>query len=215
TGFSVSATIQRALEMEIDDFLYKPFDLELFVQTVKRVLGSDREESLYDNACKSVSMYCRQFSQRLKDLRCRRILLEIDRLRDKCLKSYYMGMKTRLLTIGAALRLWDKFELLEKAVHLESCDLKAVADSYSYLINNIANLIKSCPYEPISPARGQKISRSDFSRIYQLVYEGILSCEEMQQALTIRVSGCQSDKSLESLSRRLWGDGATIARKAQ
>lgn len=214
TGFAASHAIHRALEMEIDDFLYKPFDLELFLQTVKRVLGSVSEESLCANAFRSVSAYCRQFSRRLKDLRIRRIVLEIEQLREKCLKSYYMGMKTRLLTIGAALHLWDKLELLEKAVHLESCDLKAVADSYSYLIKNIANLVKGCPYEPISRSRGQKISRDDFSRIYLFTVEGLISCEEMQQALTIRVSGCQGDKGLESLSRRLWGDGTVIARKA-
>jgi DNA-binding response OmpR family regulator len=196
TGYASTDAPVRALALEADDYLYKPFKVKDLLISIKRVLDQGREREGYLSLLNPLvrGLLGRRAEQTRK----------WEELRDLSFQSFFVGVRSRKLTRDEALSIWDEFERLMR--RHGQMDEKETAQSYQLLIDRIAALSRS----GISVPRraGEGVDPERFSRFYQRLRNGEVSPEQLRVAPQVRSMApeqLEASPKLKELYQKLWG----------
>lgn len=183
TGYASEDAPARAISIQVDDYLYKPFRLPAMLDTVKRVLDSGEERQTYQK------VFAKLFSAPRRMLEnSRYVALEAER--DKVLQGYYVAIRSALLTAGAALDMWDQLEGLE--ARFPEVTAEGVVDlgrAYRQVFEMMTAAQRSGAVGSFKNRKPEQLSRVAFTRLFDEIKAGKVTPEQLRIAFDLRRLG--------------------------
>lgn len=205
TGFADQLAPPRALEIRVDDYLLKPFDVSDVVDSVERVRQSQQQRSWYRQVIGKL------FRQTLPQ----EVLGKLQSKREECLKNLYIAVRSGFLYVETALACWDIWEDLETQYMRLSCSPSSSAESIAQLLERYQawerRLLQYSMDETLAmptPRTAEKVSRPVFAGLIERIRAGKVSSEELAVAVVLRrldPSTLQLSREREALHQKIWG----------
>lgn len=205
TGYADDSAPVRAIRIQVDDYLYKPFNLEDLSLSVKKVLASGQERTSYRQ------LFSKLWSapRKLLEARARTVALEaLEQARDQFWRGFFVAVRSKLLSKGAFLDLWDRLEkgesqyesLLGAAEEPAPAALQRLAEGFRLLSTQLTRLTET-------RSSGSHRSRSPeltpvaaIFTLYERVVEGKVTAEQLRVGATVsRLAPNQRDGDLSAL----------------
>lgn len=209
TGYGGDDSPMRALKGEVDDYLYKPFDMETFQRVIARTVWSDRERAVYVELLQTVwTRCCVIWKQIYSPWRNRRLASVVEH-REKCFRDFFLGVRSGGLSFGGALLTWDNLEGLEAALEqMASGKIEAhkLEDGYSYLSNFIASNVDKPRFYTAHKRPVNAVPRQLFTGFFQRLREGLVSLEQVLLAPQLRLHCTEMRGDERLLFDVIWGD---------
>lgn len=212
TGCSGPDSLHRALALQVDDYLYKPFELCQLQESVRRVLGREVERCQYQGLVDSLISKCQSFIKNIRQARSRAQQKRLDIQRDGLFQAYYVGVRTRGLTISTALKVWDQLEVLEAAFHNladETGDANRLSEVYHDTTDYVIALGQAGHLEPAGKRTPEQLSREQFTALFMRLRDGELSCEQLRIAPLLRfyhrLSPALMSQAMRCNYEMIWG----------
>lgn len=206
TGYADELAPLRALQIRVDDYLYKPFDVQDVVRALDRVRQSAEQNRWYRKALG------RLFGQPTQEER----VAVLHQQREECLKSFFVAVRSGYLYAETALEAWDRLEELELAylsamrtptsIPAESA-ARATA-SYATWQKQLCDRLQRQEFVSATQRSPEKVDRGAFRRFLERIKAGMVTAEELGMAVCLRKmpgERRQQDPEYESLYQRMWG----------
>lgn len=205
TGYASDEAPARAIAAQADDYLYKPFELDDFIEAVRRVLEAGTARAGYSRLLDSLLSRFRPRGEPGREWQ------GVETLRDLAYQSFYVGIRSHKLSEAEALPLWDQLELHD--AHRETARAGAapaeLSAGYQYVIDLAGALARTGSMGAgRRPAGG--ISPPQFSRLWQSIRRGELSLEMLRLAPFLRsLDPASLSAEVLELREQVWGLAAT------
>ena len=204
TGYADQTAPLRALQIKVDDYLYKPFEVNHIIEAVERVRQSLSQRSWY-----------RQVLHRLLgQLASDQALADLQTSREECLKSLFLAIRSKLHYAETALALWDTWEDLEveylKIANTSQVTADSVGrqlDRYSLWNARLAKEAENKGFVAASQRSSEKVDRATFRRFVDRVKQAQVSAEQLGLAVTLRRIPPERrvhNPELERLFQHMW-----------
>ncbi len=202
----------QALQIPVHGCLYKPFDLATFHRVVDRALGARPPHGQHGRFLSRLVEGSRNLARRAGESldRAHRLALEPDR--DRTYQRLMQGVRSGGLGAGAALRVWDQLETLERvrqqATSATTVDWAGLRDGYRYVADLAVALGRSGSYEPVGERGPDRVPREVFAGLYGRLKRGELSLDQLKVAPLLRTAAPEAlSRSPEArrLQVCLWG----------
>lgn len=214
TGYASDDAPGRAIRVEAEDYLFKPFGIAQFLTAVERVLEVEKEKTFYDQILGAVNHSIRVIARLAGTAISQAELASLERLRDRAFQSYYVAIRSGMLVQGDALGTWDRLEQLEadrellKSPGFHGKERQALADGYRHLVELMAALSRAGLRTQTTSRKPNQVAPPDFYRFYRRIKSGELSVEQVKLAPFLRVLPAESraaNPELEELYEKAWG----------
>ena len=204
TGFADQTAPLRALQIRVDDYLYKPFEVNDLVQALDRVRQSRSQRTWY-----------RQFLGKLFPTQASPEQLDqLQHARESCLKTFFVAVRSKHLYAETALAAWDLWEDLEadylRAAGVAQAPLELVRsllERYQLWQDKLARDARERHFVSASQRSPEKVERATFRRFLERVQKAQLSAEDISLAVSLRripAERRRCNAELERLYRRSW-----------
>ena len=212
TGYASDNSPSRAARIQADDYLYKPIEFALLVQTVHRVMNKLSDRSRYTGLLKNLLALPQQI---VKAHRQDALLEALDGQRTAVLQAYYVKIRANdpLLTKSAARDLWDEIEELDVQFslcfhHLKEFSpaiLQAMQAQYQQIHENLCVATQSNSLGSLRARGQQQVERATFFRFYEKIQSGQVSAEQFRVAAAVRrLHPSRRSPEVEQLFTQLW-----------
>lgn len=203
TGFADDGSPERALRIEVDDYLYKPFRLMTLFKSVEKIRRGKDDFQHYQGLLHDL----------WKSHRFKEATAELNRARFSCLNTFLVALRSRLINRETALVHWDKIEAAEVAYHqllrmdkLESDKYQSRCQEYQGIQEGLLrhSARKTIVYsDKRSPGA---VDRNSFRNLVERIERGLVSTEQLHMATLVRVSPSvrASNPELQQLYSRMW-----------
>ncbi len=191
TGYASDESPVRAMQIEVDDYVYKPFRLPAMLAVVKRVLESDRRNNtLIGQLSQLLSSVPSKIKQLVDDSKSSSLRDSLVRERSRLLQTYYVGIRSKQIARSTALEIWDLLVPLEAATQvgyesLKLNELQALGRGYRLAYEKTIEGAKlgaaSTPKERPSGA----LNRNIFFRFYDEIQKGGFNADHLMVAFQL------------------------------
>ncbi len=191
TGYASEDAPGRAIRVEAEDYLYKPFRLNEFLTTVRQVLETKKQQAMYAGL---LSAYHRSRQRPTQ-------ADSPEAWRDRVFRAFYVGVRSGWLESPAALEAWDRLERLES-----SGDDFTGASSAGY--QKLLDLVLQPEKLLASPFRPDRVSAQEFEPFYTRVKQGQIPPELIKLGPLLRKLDSVSLREfpdLKGLYDQTWG----------
>lgn len=208
TGYAAEDTPVRAIRLNVNDYLFKPFSLAYFLNSVTRVLHSE------DEARTKKDLFTELFSRfGLSIGDDDDVLLEglVDD-RQEAFRGLYVGVRSIYLDEEGAFEIYAALENLESdfrkqmnATNPEPTVTKRMQGEYKDVMEKLALLKVGAREEPGDVSFG--IARATFSPLFKAIKSGDVSFEDLLYAPLLRKTPdarFEAQAELLELKQKLW-----------
>jgi len=211
TGYASEDAPVRAVRLAVDDYLYKPFGMEDILQVVRRVFNAGQDRLSYKGVLSSVLSAPRKLLERAEQSRRESAGRRLDEERERCVQGFYVGVRSNLLSRGAALDAWDRLETLD--AHYDwrheatPAMLGELADSYRQLFDLLSAMARSQSVGSHAPRGNGQVERADFGRFFEKIRVGVVTQEQLQIASQLRrvpADARAANAELQRLFMEIW-----------
>lgn len=204
TGYASADTPVRAIRLKVDDYLFKPFSLEYFLNIVRRVLAQEKErETRFALVEKLYEMFGRSKNSALQELVAER---------QEAFRGLYLGSRSGYLSRSAALEVYSKLEDLEaqfrSQLNTEKPNLTEIVDlrgAYTQLGDRIAVLELGGKTKESTQETG--VPAQEFEALYEAMKSSQIGLDDLQYAPLLRETPdnrFETHQKLLELKHRLW-----------
>lgn len=202
TGYASADTPVQAIRLKVDDYLFKPFGLEYFLECVQRVLSQDTVHQ------ENLSMFGKLASwlSGSKDVWLEETLAE----RVDAFRGLYLGTRSGYLTEAGALQIFNSLDGLEaefRSLLNERPDDKAVAKALQAKYSEVSAQLGELEGGSLPAAQDFSVSAAEFKPLYQALRGSQVSPEDLLYAPLLRTTDDSRFETLPrllELKRRLW-----------
>lgn len=192
TGYANEDAPRRAIELEVDDYVYKPFRIPAMLEVIRRVLARRRNllaPLIQLRKWLAAPLKLMEIGQARKVEHLARLL---EKEKQRVFQGFFVAIRSKHLTRSAALDLWDQLENLEKASgrlyqSASEVEIQAVGTGYRRLYERLGHLEKTGKVVTSGPRSPQLVSRSGFNALFDQVQSGEVGLEDLTQLLCARV----------------------------
>lgn len=215
TGYASKDAPTRAIKVEAQDYLYKPFSLDDLVTAVERVLAAADEEERYSKVLGSFVAGYRKVVRAAGTAIARLELASLEKVRETLFNGFYVGVRSGQLNRSEALHIWDRLEALERerealkttGVHLK--ERGELAEGYQLLVDTVTALSRE--EFAFHDKRGpEQVPVRDFKEFYDRIRGGSISSQQLRLAPFLRTLDLRSlevSAELKILHDMVWGQG--------
>lgn len=181
TGYAGDDAPDRALRVQVEDYLYKPFKARDLLKTIHRLETREAEQSRYDSLFASVMAGY----QKIIDTSVPPELTRADEARHAVYRAFYVSIRSDKVRPGEAIHVWDLLGQAERrreqvlASPAPDACLK-LQQGYAYVGQLITALATSGLTQ--RPRAAGLISPQAFELLYDKVKAGLLGLEELKLA---------------------------------
>lgn len=210
TGYADEDAPKQAIEIQVDDYVHKPFTFADLLTTVRRVLTSNQERTGYRKMLASLAAAPRRLAEMAEAALRDQAFKALDAQRDRFLQGYYLAIRSNLLPQGAALEVWDRLEPLELDYPTieGTVEAKAATDGYRQLVEAVTVAVRP-EARPSLPVRTpDQVDKVTFGVFFLRVRGGQISAEQLRVAASMRRSTPgerAANPELQELFQLLWG----------
>lgn len=204
TGYADQTAPLRALQIKVDDYLYKPFEVDDIIAAVERVRQSLAQRTWYRKVLSGL------LGQTASD----QAMASLQTTRETCLKALFLAIRSKLHYAETVLTLWDGWEDLE-VEYLRIANtatptadaVKRQIDRYSLWQARLAKETEKGGFVASGSRSADKVERATFRRFVERVQQAKVTAEELSLAVTLRripSDRRQRNPELERLFQRMW-----------
>ncbi len=214
TGFASEDAPARAIQIQVDDYLYKPFRQADLLAVVKRVLSSKAERSGYGSLLANMFAAPKKLLAYAEAARLEGAQKGLEHERDRAFQAYFVGIRSNLISRGAALDVWDKFDPLEmtyarltQAEGQPKTAFSELAAKYRQLVELMTAMAQSQSIGAHQNRAPGQVDRPTFSAFYTKVQGGQITQEQLRVAWQVfKMNPANREKSAEfaNLHRLMW-----------
>ncbi|GMU52022.1 MAG: hypothetical protein AMXMBFR33_11680 [Candidatus Xenobia bacterium] len=214
TGYASDDAPGRAIRVEAEDYLFKPFGIAQFLTAVERVLEVEKEKSLYEQVVGAVNHSLKALARLAGTAISQAELASLERLRDRAFQSLYVAIRSGMLVQGDGLGMWDRLEQLEtdreqlKTPGFHGKERQALADGYRHVVELMAALSRAGLRAQPASRKPHQVAVPDFNRFFRRIKAGELSVEQVKLAPFLRQLSTEArtaSPELEQLYEKAWG----------
>ena len=203
TGYASADTPVRAIRLKVDDYLFKPFSLKYFIQTVNRTLDRSGE------AAQKKALFRRIFS--MFDKSNDKALESMVLARQGAFRGLYVGTRSGYLSLKAAAEIYIKLEVTEDEFRglLNASDprlnnIKEIQEVYSSISERMElfqqGVASEAVNEGILPAK-------QFKHFYEAIKNSEIGLDDIMYAPLLRKTPDERFETLGNLlelKKRVW-----------
>jgi DNA-binding NarL/FixJ family response regulator len=199
TGYADELAPLRALQIRVDDYLYKPFDVQDIVAAIGRVKKSAEQNRWYRRALGK--LMGNTPDQQLADLQT---------TREECLKSFFVAVRSGALYAETALDAWDRLEGLEAGYMAgmrspQSLNAAGAREAYRTWQAQLSQRAAKGAFVTAEQRSADKVDRATFKRFLERLKSGSITAEELALAVGLRrMPPDRLPQEHQDLKRRLW-----------
>lgn len=205
TGYASADTPVRAIRLQVDDYLFKPFSLKYFLDAVNRVLTAEKQKK------GKWALFQKVFSiiGPSKDRELEKMVLQ----RQEAFRGLFVGTRSDYLSVKAACEVYIKLELLEEQFRplLNTKDpdtsrMRVVRGMYAELHGRLADFKSGSTDEATEEG---VVPLEQFRKLYQAIKDTEIGLDELQYAPLLRKTPDERFETLQEmleLKRKLWPD---------
>ena len=208
TGYAGNDSPSRALDIAVDDYLYKPFDLETFQRVIHRVVFRAEERAFHAKMLSKILGGCHSIWNKLYQPWVQKRLAQVAQLRERCFGDFFVGVRSGGLSFNGALLAWDRMEELEDGLGLlDAGKIKSaqLEEGYRYVIQFIAGCLHSGQQCAVGRRRREAVGREDFKRFLLRLRRGTIAPEQLPVAMRLRRCGTALSGEERELFDSTWG----------
>lgn len=208
TGYADSDAPARAIKIQIDDYLHKPFQLDALLNVVERVLNQNKLATYYyeliqKGPAKLFAAAARFFK---KDN-----LKVIDQARGRAFQGLYVAIRSNLIPVNSANGVFAKLDKkdLDYKDYLADPQEPAAQELQS-AYGSIFEFLQSLAQSKGQMLGGDRLPAQEFRNLYSAVQKGDITPEQLQLAPTLRQverGELISSPELLELREKMWGKG--------
>lgn len=210
TGYANDDAPFRAISIEVDDYIFKPFELKAFQRVVRRVLGAGQEKASYADLLTGFMAGYRKLVRRAGEALASSQLKSMESDRDRLFNHFFVAVRAGVLLPGNALKVWDQLEALESAREaIQETDPQKLRDGYRFISDLVEAMGRSGINEPAGPRAEGQIPKETFAELYARVKGGEISLEQLKMAPLLRTMNpqeLQASPRMWTLHREIFGD---------
>ena len=207
TGYASQDTPIRAIRLEVDDYLFKPFSLKYFLRSVERVLSREEDEecrrALFEGALQgAVSVPRQERDSKLAALVCRR---------ESVFQALFVGIRSGYLNQEGASAVYSSLESLESTFRRlltdggsNSLQIAELQDCYIDIQEQLALMEVGAVDDSLA---GERLPEEQFGPIFKAVRDSEIGLGELLYAPLLRRtpdSRFETLSELLELKRKLW-----------
>lgn len=200
TGYADDDAPLRALAIDVNDYLYKPFEPKEMVRSIEQIRNAGVRRSVF------VSLWDRFFQRP----RVERALERLSEARVAAANQLRVAVRSRLINQERAWELWQQWEGIEK--DFARIDLGEAETSAKVLENGVKQYHAFCQgFRERTITRqttGEaECSRDHFRPFYRKLHAGEIDVEELLMAVFVRripETRRRLEPELQSLNQKLW-----------
>ncbi|MFN8606000.1 MAG: response regulator [Vulcanimicrobiota bacterium] len=205
TGYADELAPLRALQIRVDDYLYKPFDVKDILAALERVKKSAQQNLWYRKMLGKV----------MGQPDPAQLLNELQTLREACLSDFYVAVRSNHLYAETALATWDRLEDLELAylqavrspASLTGQSLQVACQRYRTWQTQLGQRASKQELVMAAQRAPERVERGLFKRFLERVRAGGLDAADLGMAVSLRrmpAERRQQDPLYEQLWQRMW-----------
>ena len=202
TGYASADTPVRAIRLQVDDYLFKPFSLSYFLDTVDRVLAQEGEQAAKFNLFQKLfSVFPNLKNDALKDLVAER---------QETFRGLYLGTRSGYLSKSASHEVYAKLEALENGFrgllnneNIEVSEVRSVHNKYVQLSDRIAQL----EFGGETSVQNDEVPMDQFQALYEAIKSSHIGLDDLQYAPLLRKTPdarFETHQKLLDLKHQLW-----------
>lgn len=211
TGYTTQETPIRAIRLNVDDYLFKPFSTGYLMKVVQRVLDAPVEKE------QNLERFGRLFSKYglsiggMRDVG----LTELLKRREDAFRALYVGVRSLYLGEGAAARVYAALEHLEgkfrKVLHSQESTPFQVTEVEGLYANVQQHLERmKAGSESGTAKQTPTVTYEQFRPLFEGIKSGLVSFQDLLYAPLLRKtpnSRFETLKDLLELKKQLWPHG--------
>lgn len=205
TGYADELAPLRALQIRVDDYLYKPFDVKDILAALERVKKSAQQNQWYRKMLGKV----------MGQPDPAQLLNELQTIREGCLQDFFVAVRANYLYAETALEAWDRLEELElgylQAMRTPSAitaqSAQAAAARYTSWQKQLGERASKQALVMAPQRSPEKVERPLFKRFLERIKSGSISAAELAVAVSLRrlpPDRRAQDPEYQELWQRLW-----------
>ena len=206
TGFADELAPLRALQISVDDYLYKPFDVKDVLVALDRVKKSAQQNAWYRKV----------LGRLMGQPDPAQILSELQSNREACLRDFFVAIRSNFLYAETALEAWDQLEELElgylqamrapSAVSVENA--QAACSRYAGWKEQLGKRASKQELVLAGQRGPDKVERGLFRRFLERIKAAEVTPSELGMAVSLRRMPAErraQEPEYEKLWQRMWG----------
>ncbi|MFA7482591.1 MAG: response regulator [Vulcanimicrobiota bacterium] len=207
TGYADETATARAVQIQVDDYLYKPFKLDDLLEAVDRVRNSGTRVVHYYELLEKLPGKLLSAARRLFQ---RDKPAALDEVRLRVFKGYYVAIRSNLVSVNSAngvfVRLLDLDQ--EYREYLSSSQDASEAQTLQGQYDELFQFLTALARSKAQMLGGERLPAAEFRPIYNAVQKGTITSEQLQLAPTLKLVNPEelvSSPELRELREKLWG----------
>ena len=206
TGYADSDAPARAIKIQIDDYLHKPFKLDDLLDTVERVVNSNSLAKYYHDLIQKGP--AKLFSAAVRFFKVDK-QAKLDKARAKAFQGLYVAIRSNLIPANSANGVFSKLDdydgIYKEYLAEPNEELgNNLQSQYDSLFNFLAALAKNKG----QMLGGDRLPAAEFRKLYSAVQSGAVTPEQLQLAPTLRsisTNELTTSPELLALRKKMWG----------
>lgn len=189
TGYADEDAPSRAIQVEAEDYIYKPFALADLLESIHRVLSRAQERGRYRGLLDSLGRGFKRLKDKATTAMVDKELKRLDLFRDKVFLGFYVALRAEMLIKEAGRTLWSKLVELERrrekllGQSLALNEMRELCEEYSYLADLMAAAgSSSMAMNPSFRDSPRLIPSADYACLRDNISAGKLSSEQLKLA---------------------------------
>ncbi len=208
TGYADTGAPIRALNIEVDDYLYKPFEPEELLRTVKSIRTRGKMFGAFGSWMSGV--LGNNLEQKLEDLH---------QARSACFRFLWVAIRSKILEVqkvDEVLAFWDKLEDVEMGYFRYQLQKKWTAatldkglDMYRGFLYGAKRLVEKREPPRLTHDRRGRVGREPMKVLITGVRDGKVSLEDLHLGVYLfkmTLAERTLDNDMKAASERLWGN---------
>lgn len=213
TGYADEDAPRRAINVEVSDYLYKPFRLSALLESVHRTLHLEQDRDRGNALLAPLLAGYRKLVETLSTALANRQLQAIEKDRDQAYTGLFVAIRSRALRLEQAALVWDRLEELEsdrqqlKSGRLEQELCKTLTEGYRYCMQLITAYQRQ-EVGAVRPSRAGQMPLEQFKIFYARIQDGQVPLALLAMAPFLRQLdrlALQQSDTLRQLYVRCWG----------
>ncbi|MBT9586020.1 response regulator [bacterium] len=192
TGYASDDCPRRAIELQVDDYVHKPFRVPTMLDVVRRVLARRGGILSPFLSLRNLLTAPLRLMEQSNSRRIQHLVGLLEQEKQKVIKGFFVAIRSKAISKSAALDTWDQLERLEQqsqrlSVQPSEAAVQAVGSGYRKIFERIGYFEKTGHVASASPRQSGQVSRPGFGLLVDQIHAGQVGLEELIQLLTVRL----------------------------
>ena len=192
TGYASDDCPRRAIELQVDDYVHKPFRVPAMLDVVRRTLNRRSGILAPLQGLRNFLSAPLRLMEKKNTKRVEQLVVLLEQEKQKVLQGFFVAIRSKAISKSAALDTWDQLERLEQlSARLPEqpteAAVQSVGASYRKIYERIGYYEKTGHVANSAPRQPGQVSRPGFGAVMDRVQSGQVGLEELVQLLLVRL----------------------------